>query len=395
MAARRTVPNLVARVISDPWRKLAAIGLALILWVWLDDKFTESLTIEVGVRIVDPDRSGRQPSLASARTIDILVPPQDYAVVGFLNPTPPLREIDTVRLTFKGSKQVINRLERRKRFVFEPSSAQLASAELVFDFDRHDLVFDDDELANALVEMQPNQVRVALERKQEREIHLTHTNVLFIFPESDSLLADRLEPHRAQFSTPRIRLTGTVTELDAINADLQNMFEVDLSGHAKTTQRTITERVVLRDKWVIDRHIEMKPAFFEVTVPVRPNFVSFDLQVPVQLLTTQTSYQPGDFEIVRPVPVTLRVASPLDAELQGKDDAARARWARENLYVRAVLPKDTTLDRERIVIEGALVFWRGDYEAGVHYRVDGAVVITAHPKKKPPPTAADGGDRSG
>ncbi len=386
MSRARDNDGFWAGLWSDPWRKLLSIALAVGLWYWVDGYVSESKEFPAcALRLADPAGGVRAGDAPLGSSVDILVSPQEFAVKSFLDASGSGAPVTQVSLSFVGGKSTIAILGSILRATVDPSDRLHRNTPTpFFEFEAADLQLRDG-LERATVRMVPARIRVELEPLETFELQPTPDLLQILFPASDPSLSARLDRQAATFSPESITVTGSASDVRALERQLDTpradaptepLFSVDLTSWAGTTHRAIRQVAAVHVYWTQTRRLRFEPPRVEVEFPVRPAYQSFELSVPVELLTFQTEYDADQFEPIEDAKITLLVASPLDAELAGKQGAALQEWVRHNLCILAVLPADAT-PGQPTVIQGRLWFPDGRFVEGTHYRSP-VVPLEAH-----------------
>ena len=92
------------RLLSDPWRKLASVLLALLLWYYLDSLVTTPLNSQLDVTFNSPPTNGDW--------IDVTLPGKNYRMVGIVDGET-FDPIEDVGLGLQGPNDRIAQVESR------------------------------------------------------------------------------------------------------------------------------------------------------------------------------------------------------------------------------------------------------------------------------------------
>lgn len=200
-----SVARVCRALFSDPWRKLVALGLALLLWNYLDTQITASKPLVLTLRAVD-EQDAIQP--IGPEDLAVQIPKAKVTMLRFSNAAVEDSSVQEVQLKFEGPKALIEELEegspvRVRRF----PEVSAPNGPLSFQFSVDDLRLKP-ELQPLLKEMFPQRVRVELSRNVNHTIPLDLNTVdvdLSQVPE-----ADRRNPlyNRARFYPDSVTLTG-------------------------------------------------------------------------------------------------------------------------------------------------------------------------------------------
>lgn len=346
-----TVRLLLGRLCSDPWRKGAAIVVAVLLWYFLDGQITKTKEVVCQLHVVDAAETVMSAADPGQSVMDVRIPGRQFSYRQFRDATATERELTEVTLYFSGPKRVIARIAEEHFWVL---ATRLKPGATSFVFDRAHVEMRK-ELRDAMESMSPSSVRVEIEPNKEKQVPLSPQNVRFERPAAANGHADlsRLMIEDARFRPGTARFWGTESNLDKIPLD-GNLFELILTS-LKNEDLTGTEYEA--PIYLLD-HIaglveEWEPELPRIVIPLRPEWQEHSLEVPVALDLENSSYTEQQLEAVPDHKVKFKAAGTLATELRLKSQLELATWARDNLRVLAYMPPDRDPTR---AIEGRLIF---------------------------------------
>jgi len=347
----RGVRQLLIRLCSDPWRKGAAIVLAILLWNFLDSQITKTKEVVCQLHVVDAAETAMSAAEPGESVMDVRIPGRQFSYRAFLDATANNRPLTEVTLYFRGPKRVIDRITEEHFWVL---ATQLKSDATSFVFDRGHVEMRK-ELRDAMQSMSPSSVRVEIEPNRERQVPLSPQNVKVERPAGSNGDADlsRLMINEARFRPGTARFWGTESNVDKIPLD-GYLFELMLTS-VKREDLTGTEYeapLYLLDP-IASLVEEWEPELPHIVIPLRPAWQEHSLSVPVSLDLQNTSHTLENFEAVPDHKVKFKAAGALATELRLKTPVELAKWAQENLRVLAYMPPDRDPTR---AIEGRLIF---------------------------------------
>jgi hypothetical protein len=372
---------LVESLVADPWRKLAAIGLAVVLWLYLDSQVTERIELELRPRATDPVESSFPADASAGVTLHVLLPRQRFTVKEFRDIVTG-QKIEQIRLAFQGPKAQIARLEEDTAgFTIAPDPGELDRIQDYFEFDERRVRARNPEFQKYLVGMTPRVVRAIVETRKSLQVVLDPERIMELLPDPnvDSSFAQRFQETAVTFKPTSVTLSGPEARLDEVVQSKQPLFEADLSRFARTTDSQVTLNLNLRPK-LVEAGIEMHPWAPEATWRLVPSYTKEQVEVLVQLdalavpepLRAQIAYAP------KSMPITLSIGPNLRAAIDAFTAASGTLedWARQNLRLRVVVPADFNQNGE--VIQPVLILlderfkrsqdWEGSADQAVEVR---------------------------
>lgn len=367
--------SLLARAFADPWRKLVSLLLAIGLWFYLDAQVTKEDSLVLPIRPVDFESTGGQ--AGTPGTLELRISLRTFTIHGFEDEAG--KSIDSVTLDFKGPSHVIRRLADDPSFSVTPTEQDLALVDGSWSFDKSRVRAANELLQGHLTAMHPPRVKVLLERNAVREVRLTPDNVTVVPPpvELERDFLARVEVDRARFFPETVILRGTTSALSRISPE-SPLFRADLSAFANTTQSEI--RVTLRPlDELVRAGIRTDPRTIHVTYPVRPQYLRFELQVPVLLSLEGTPFSAEQWEPPEPQKIVLWAAGPLEAELSNKTTAELREWAKANAVIVARLAEPTELKTQ--TTHTRFLLYNETWREGRDYRAE-VPALFVNPRNK-------------
>jgi hypothetical protein len=352
---------------SDPVRKLIALALAILLWLFLDSQITDRT--EPWFKLIGERqaRDANEPEIRDSHIV--LKPPPGYRVTGFRDHMTQT-EVVLVEVAFEAPQHVLRNALATPGLYVQPRPSEI-NQQNVFVFDKDDLRSDDAVVLKAIRDMKPRRIDVQLEKIDEKPVALDHTVVRVVYPDPKVFpdFADRLHMDDAVFVPPQVMLRGPRSRITEVLRN-EPLFTLDLSQAGATPDFKVVAQLTPLPLEKLT--VEGGPV--TITVPLDPQFESYELLVPVH------SFPPDKAEHKPAIPVNVRVCGELAAVLSRLETAEeRNEWARRNAYVYVALGEDFGSDKE--VLPGTFNINNESYERGRHYRTEGLLQVEVKPKK--------------
>lgn len=318
----------------DPVRKLAALGLGIGLWFYLDSQISDSFREPFSLRHV---AAGEQPPQAiGLNQVFVTLPTDRVALRGFWNVTTG-EEILAASVEIQGPKYQIEELKGEGLTLFvQLPNVKWEDTESV-EFKASDLtgprVLRD---PSVTVSLDPPIVRVAVERVARRTIQLHHDKVELQVPGNDRL-RDRVRTQTMEFEPSQVTIYGRAQSLQDLSLT-ERPFRAVLT--ARPDAREASAPITLASG-LVERGLRLENAC-SLRVQLAPVLKEYTLPIPVLVddralpLEKQGLYEP-DQEVMT---VTIRAGGVLDSALVGLDnDPDRLeQFARDNLRLFVLIP---------------------------------------------------------
>lgn len=359
--------ELLRSIFSDPWRKIAAVGLAVVLWHYLDSQVTATddlpLELVAAHEAGDLDTSLRDPLFVR---LDLTT----YSVIDYEDPSTG-DPIDNVSLVVSGAKQLIQTLDENPGY-----SVRVLP---VFEQGEHVAMFDAEALqplnpafSGLVVRMTPPRVRVRIGENIARAIRLVPERIDTTLPPGTAGLAERLVWPDAKFEHQVVTLRGPRPLVEGLASNSDALYDF----RPQTTdvgERQVAAPIVARER---EDGVSVEPTTMLLEVPLRVNAKVYRLPgVAVQLIEPPSVQ--GQFEPAKAiVDVEIEVqAGQLEARLSGKNPAELQEWVRANCLLVAWVPPDASV--EDVTSKIRLLIKESDRDS---YRMAQPVGITFVPK---------------
>lgn len=365
-------------LLADPWRKLAAIGLAVLLWLYLDSQITDTKDLEFRLRVTDPTESA-QHDLSAGVTLALQLPRDQFTLVEFRDGLEN-QVISSVALTFRGPRHLINRLEENLGFTVTPTSEDLRKIENYFEFDARMIRARNPEFQSLLTGMTPRLVHAVVGRNEQRAVTVT-PDLVDVKPPATTVdpdFAARWNRKNVEFVPSFVTLSGPERALRRA-LEGRELFVVDLSAVSSGTQDELQAIARLKPS-LAEQGITMSPDLIS-TWRLRPSFKIYTIEsVPVLPNLTELDEQERALLVIEPqaVPVALKVNSSLRAEIDLLLSQGRTlqEWLRGRLFVYAPIPKDANLEQS-VVVQPMVFMTDQTLRKGIDWdaTVDGSVTV--------------------
>lgn len=256
----------LAALVADPWRKLAAILLATLLWAFVDSRINQRIQRTLPLAFVGQQQAGGTPSGVLA----VALPTDRVVGVRFLDGERPIDRVDVI---LSGPRFRVAALEREAfdlqvtRFLAldwrERASAEFTAADLRLD----QVLFKD-----VAVELQPPAIRIEVSAIASAQLPLSLDAVDLV----EGPFAGRWRRETVVFTPARAVVLGKAAEIDALGKRTDKPFRAVLTGGAD--DRLASAEVVIVDAEKHGIRFATQPL---LTVQLRPRTALFELDVPV------------------------------------------------------------------------------------------------------------------
>ena len=322
--------RLLAKLLDDPWRKLASLALAVAVWLWLSARTDERFTADL---LLSPDSAEGQP--APLNKIALAVPRDQMLVTGFVMPGQD-QPVNQVQVTVFGQKKDVEVVRRRGMgFVVDPLDHERVSGRVDITASRLTL---DYEAGKLTFELSPPKVEARLARIGQRLVTLETSLVRPKLPDREEQRARVQWPQDVQFSPGQVTLVGPRQEVDALPPG--PLFRVDLAkddlDKLPLDQTLLSGRLQLLPE-IADRKLRMLEATAEVRVRLLRRATVFTLELAPEL-DFPDGTPPQERALWSPprkTKVQLKSYSPALTEILSKSPAEVYEWAHKNCRLKA------------------------------------------------------------
>lgn len=374
---KRKPRSLLGMLAADPYRKLAAVALAVGLWFYLNSQITKTVPYQMQLATIGTQETGSAPF---NRRIAVMLPTDRVVAKQFYDGD---KKIEYVTAKFSGQTFRIDALEnepldlRISNFVGMDWSKPTSSIELsAADVQRNLRSLQDVEIT-----FDPPRIRLEVERIDPRpeRLQLGDVEILGL----DPAIEQRLRKDTAKFSPEVVNIVGSASNLAKFPATGSSPFRARFSavGNARGEISTLLE---LNAPPELGLSLQPKPS---LTIQLMPVTQFFNLELPVivddlSLAPSQRGYQPENpTETVR-----VRAGGTLMAQLvslQSSEETLRE-WVKNYLRLEVWIEPPTggasylpEIQREpRLRLRGQL---QATADPG-DYALDPVVLIRLHRK---------------
>lgn len=315
-------------LLADPLRKLAAVALGYLLWLFIDSQINATHEFELPIVISYGEKTDGGDRTAARLLVP--VPTAEVAVTRVTGSDG--REHKSVLVTAHGPRFLVDSLRS--------SPLQLSVGDLASDWNKSDSV--EFAVADLLtvahtsrgvtLTMDPARVRLQLEhmRWKEEDLRFEQLDV-----QCDERLRPRLRSHLAEFSKSRARIVGPAQDLAALRTDAGKAFRVTLV--ARDNDRAVSAPLTLT-QGTGRLHLH-EPV--TVTIPLLP--VRQEFAVDLQLLIDDLALPSGLRGVYRAEQtsraVRIKVSGELLTTLVTLAEAERQAWVDQHLRLHVWLPR--------------------------------------------------------
>lgn len=322
------VGTFLKAIAADPTRKLMALGLAIVLWVVLDQQVTSTYvaTMQLGmVGIGQP-----LPQQSTADELYVHLPTDTVALTRFVDQSTG-EPTGSVKLLFTGPKTGIEQLDR--------DSLKLSARLPHVEWDKvesTELTIADVQLTHRAllggkikVAMEPQRVRIEIVRVKATTLQFAADQIELSFG-GDERLKARLRDDTFEFSPKSVELVGPAQAHEELAARKgEKPLRAQLS--APSSARQASAIVTLQPQFAA-LGLRIKEQC-RLTVQLRPEMQIYTLELPV--LVDDKSLPEAMRNRYRPdaptKTVRIKAGGALLSKLVGFEAGPRAEWARDNL----------------------------------------------------------------
>lgn len=374
-------------VVADPLRKLLALALAVLLWIFLDSQVSDSKQLDFTLVEDRGDIAADAGSGSDATWLRVRVPRESYTIAGFRNVVTQ-EPIRFVHLTIRGPKNQLAGMTQAPRLEVTAGTGDINTQAAVFEFDVNDLWSPDSSLTASIVDMEPRRVAVVLERTEGIKVLLNPSRLRVDYPDETEFpdFRARLRLEDAEYSDRELMVRGPKAVIDQLTPTDRQVFRIDLSDHGQVLGQSITAPLSLLPEF--QGQLRMEPALVTVRLPLDPRFEQYRVKVPVWVDTLACpEVSPSDLEWGREVEITLRVSGALAAKLSRMTPDELREWAHGEVRVVVRLPQHWTVGIETFL--GYV--WLADphYHIGRDYQSDDKPPVQVGPRAKDPKSPRD------
>lgn len=385
MSADRRKRRVWAMIVDDLFRKVVAIGLAVVLWFFIESRimdsetFTLPLTVDNQTTVQGSKSDSSQfvvflPSGvakthfyngdAIATTIDVKMSGPRYKIDALKND--PLRLKVMTLLGQQWSRDITNENDVGGGKESDLKVVQISAADI-----ERDIRYD-----NIKIELIPSRIRLEVEIQDTITFELNPSRVEFT---SQGDLA-RMRTDSATFSPRHMTLVGPAKVLHDL-AKRKQVFRANFRFGPQDNRSTVSLTVI--DGPDLGVYPE-GGVVSQVTVPLKLERKTYPLNLPLLVrdkrLDQTAKYEPDE----KTVPVDVSFAGSLGLVMGGKDLKSRQLWATQNLRLEVYLndlASGSALGPELqlrpwILLEGPLL----DRYPNNEYRLEESFVVTVRAK---------------
>ncbi|MCA8978039.1 MAG: hypothetical protein KDC98_25155 [Planctomycetes bacterium] len=341
--SRRRRRGLIGTIIADPYRKLAAIALAIGLWYFLDSRVSETRSIDAYL-LADGLVTG---SVQSAHSIEVLLGNNKYVGERFSA----AGDFDgRVKVILKGTKaEVAEALGQPLHLKVQLDGKNWQEDRRSIDIRARDLQ-PHSKLSGLEVALEPDVIRLDVARVESKPLPISIDRVRLKVDDPD--LEGRLQLDKAKFEPQIATLVGSASKiatfLQSLGSDARPFKAEVTSSH---DERMVSTAINLEAPAELGLDLDPHPT---MTIPVNPIFETYDVEMPLMIdygalpLELHGQYGPEDTRRFWKVPIkisgTLRNYIGNQIAHDETAEAQRNEWTRENLRLGVWLDPVDALD---------------------------------------------------
>ncbi|MCC6673186.1 MAG: hypothetical protein IT458_19125 [Planctomycetes bacterium] len=372
-------------VLSDPLRKLLALGLAVTLWLYLDQQVTDTKAVRTWLRQTEPGLGFR--TREDHTTLQVRIPVGEFRVVRYLDAVT-RTEIDSVDLRYSGPTHLMERLADAGSPRVEPTETELANIKDGFVFDIGRVAPGNLAYQKLLKEMRPASVLVVLDRVERSRLRPTMAMVELLF--ASEAQRTQLEPQLllqdARIFPDEVDLVATTTAMGRVTArdPALKLLVAQVPATATSSDTELRVELTARPNFL---GVELQPRTV-LYVPLRRRSSVFELQVPVTIDPLSVDGQSAEQLQARlnfdpPEPkVMLRAFGQLESELQRMTREQLQTWTRRNARLFLQIGPETNLAESPTLLP-LFVMLNSAYRDGHDFQVAAPPTVVVSPRKAP------------
>ena len=342
---RRKRRGLIGAIVADPYRKLAAIALAIGLWYYLDNQVHEEQKVTV---VLTTPGIERQDSIKHELTVQL--GNDQYVGRRFVAGDEPRRTVD---LYLRGPKAKV-----RDVLGSSPGGQDAEKLEFPVRIDGRSLTGDVDvveftdvniqRLSNLqgleITKMEPARVRLEVYRKVARAL-LLELDLVEI--QADEKLRARFLPGKERFAPPEVNLVGSATTINRFFDQLKTEgFRPFLANLSETAgEPSATGKVELGLGPDSDLRLEQEAVNLSIPLSAQGQELSLNVELPLiiddKALPEQWRgkyHARDDRDGKRLVATKVNFYGPLRDELRNRDPEYQQQWVEDYLRLYVALP---------------------------------------------------------
>lgn len=356
-------------LLEDPWRKLASLGLAVLLWLYLDSQVSQSDSLLVKLRHDAPSADLRNVRDAF---VSLRVDTERFTLLGFENVDEPGATIEEVTLELSGARRAMAEFLASPAFVVRVAPTA-DDAPPAIEFGADDVKPLDPRHANLVVGMSPSRVRARLAANIERNIALDANKVEVVAPDVPGFL-DRLQWDDVAFEPASVKVRGPDHIVHEFERGERRPFLFDPKAPPADAQ-ALSESLKLAP-WAAGVRLEPEAVVMRITLRAPTKNVVLPA-VRVELVGAQReNYRLEKDRVDVPISAYDRLWNTLPTQ-----PADLREWIDQNCVIVAQLPQDPSV--EGTIEDQKLVFWRSEIRES-DWRMTGAPTIRYVQKPKNP-----------
>ena len=362
---KRRSLGIWASLVADPYRKLAAVALAVGLWFFLNSQITREIERPLKLEAIGPQRVAG--TIFNSR-LAVQLPTDQVVGHRFLDGD---REVTGVKIKLSGPRYRVDALTEEALDLQVTTFLKFASSEWA---NRKSVEFTASEIQRNLtalqgvhVEMEPSRVTLEVELLVDRPLPLSLDQIELLVDES---VESRLRRETVTFSPEAARLLGPASSLAQFPAKGSKPLQARLR-QPRNNERQLTAILELTAAPDLGLRLAENPS---MTIQVLPVTQIFELDVPLRV---DDLALPKELQgLYRPEAMVQRVRIKAGGELQSKlvllgddrngDKSRQAEWARAHLRLDLWIPPleaGATYPPE--LVREARLFLRGPMQASV------------------------------
>lgn len=265
-AEKRRGQRVLGLVFGDPLRKLIAIGLAVLLWLFIESRINRTIKRTLPLQVV----SGQRDVFEGQDRLAVALPTDRVVGKDFYDGE---RKLERVEVVITGPRIRVNAVERAllnlqiTSFLGLDWSARNSVEFTVADISRNQLI-----LEGLVIELVPKRIRLDVERIEELRVKL---GLELVDVRGDQVLP-RLETDTAEFSPPEAVVLGPAIGIEQWKRQTGKRFRVDFAGQGQGQQ--LTAGLELIDAKQLGLRLSPAPL---LTMRLRPQTSPFNLELPI------------------------------------------------------------------------------------------------------------------